>query len=86
MKDIAYLFVLRALSSDLASDDKCDKINLFICRLSEGLFPINVRKTIEENNITVTYKDKIFSLNKSDHADILFNNINELYKSIYHQK
>ena len=86
MKDIAYLFVLRALSSDLASDDKCDKVNLFICRLSEGLFPINVRKTIHDNNITVTYKDRTFSLNKSDHVDILFNNINDLYTAIYQQK
>lgn len=86
MKDISYLFVLRALSSDLASDDKCDKINLFICRISEGLIPINVRKNIQDNNIILTYKDTNFILNNSDNADILFKNIYDLYTSIYEQK
>jgi len=79
MKDIVCLFLLKALASKNSSSDPLDNINLFICKLSEGLIPSNSKKIIYNDNISIIINNISIILNKSDNSDELYRKINELY-------
>jgi hypothetical protein len=83
MKDIYYLFFLNALGSEKASQDPMDNINLFICRLSEGLFPLNIKKYISECEIKIKINTNEITFKKQDNSETLYKNVVILYNLVY---